>query len=167
MNIQSKKANAKESASSLSDKEKQFIEQYAALLAPRGLSPSAGRVYAYLLLRQAPVSVDQISIDLEMSRVGAWNSVRNLETSEHVSRHSVPGSKRALYSSSKNFGAPLLKQATLLGEMSTLLGDFAENNAVGGVATELQDRASFYLAIQRVMQEEIASLNAGRAREPK
>jgi DNA-binding transcriptional regulator GbsR (MarR family) len=139
--------------SSLREDEQQFIQQVAALLAPRGLSPSQGRVYGYMLLRQGPVSVDQISADLEMSRVGAWNAARNLE----------PGTKRALYAASDNFGTPMLEQAAILGEMGQLLQHCSDNIASGEAAVQLHDRACFYHALQQVMEEKVAELNAQRA----
>jgi len=167
MNIAIKTSNTGEGTTSLREDERQFIQQVAILLAPRGLSPSAGRVYGYLLLKQDPVSVDQIATDLEMSRVGAWNAARNLEGGGHIHRHSVPGSKRALYGASDNFGAPMLEQALVLGEMGNLLQNCSENIATGNIATQLQDRAHFYLSLQDVMKEKVEELNAQRAREQK
>ena len=149
--------------SSLREDEQQFIQQVAALLAPRGLSPSQGRVYGYMLLRQGPVSVDQIAADLEMSRVGAWNAARNLEAGGHILRHREPGTKRALYAASDNFGTPMLEQAAILGEMGHLLQHCSDNIASGEAAVQLHDRACFYHALQQVMEEKVAELNAQRA----
>jgi DNA-binding transcriptional regulator GbsR (MarR family) len=152
-------------SSSLQEDEQQFIQQVATLLAPRGLSPSEGRVYGYMLLRQGPVSVDQIAMDLEMSRVSAWNAARNLEGGGHILRHRVPGSKRGLYAASDNFGTPMLEQAAILGEMGQLLQHCSDNIASGKEAVQLHERADFYHAIQQVMEEKVAEINAQRANQ--
>lgn len=162
MNILPKTADVNDSCAPLTQDEWKFIRQFASLLAPRGLSPSAGLVYAYLVLRQKPVSVDQIANDLEMSRVGAWNSARSLETFEHVTRYGVSGSKRVLYASSNNFGAPLLKQAALLGEVGELLQHCVANFASAEAAPELQERANFYFSMKDALEKAIVSFNASR-----
>ncbi len=149
-------------SSSLSDAEQQFIQQISLLLAPRGLSPSTGRVYGYMLLRQGPVGVDQIATDLEMSRVGAWSAARNLEAAGHIVRQGVPGSKRALYRTSDNFGAPMLEMAAVLGQMGELLEYGSNKLASGDEALQLKARADYYRAIQDTMNDKIATLNAQR-----
>ena len=159
MNISSKNSDSDESTSSLSNDERQFIESFAVLLADRGMSPSAGRVYGYLLLGQGPRSVDQIAADMEMSRVGAWNSAKSLEAYGHVRRFGSQGSKRSLYAASDDFGAPLLRQAALLGEIGQLLQGGSQNLTSGKVAEALQGRADFYLSMQRSMEEKICELN--------
>lgn len=147
---------------SLTEDEQYFIGQVSQLLAQRGLSPSAGRVYGYLLLRQAPVSVDQIAVDLELSRVGAWNAARNLEGGGHILRQTVPGSKRALYKASDNFGAPMLAMAQVLGQMGDLLEHGSVRLVSGNEAVQLKERADFYHAVEGLMKEKIATLNAQR-----
>jgi len=146
----------------LSSEEKNFIQEVAALLAPRGLASSTGRVYGYLLLRQGPVSLDQIAEDLEMSKVSAWKAARGLETSDHVRRYGVPGSKRAMYAASENFGAPFMEQAAVLGTMGELLQKCASSIATGAVASKIEERAHFYQSIRRVMEEKIDELNSER-----
>ena len=106
-------------------------------------------------------------MDLEISRVGAWNAARNLEGGGHILRHRVPGSKRALYAASDNFGTPMLEQAAILGEMGQLLQHCSENIASGKEAVQLHDRAYFYHALQQVMEEKVAELNAQRASQQK
>lgn len=163
MNISSQDLDHSESASSLTSDERQFIESFAVLLADRGMSPSAGRVYGYLLLRQGPLSIDQIASDLEMSRVGAWNSAKSLEAYGHVRRFGTQGSKRSLYASSDDFGAPLLRQAALLGDIGLLLQSGSKNLVSGKAAEELQGRADFYLSIQQAMEAKVTELNRLRS----
>lgn len=150
----------------LSGDEQKFIEEHAALLYARGMPYSAGRVYGYLLLRQTPVSLDDIAEALTISRVGAWNAARRLETFGHVQRHGSPGSKRALYSPSDNFAAPLLGQTSLLQDIATLLEQCARQGAAPEAAPHLQARADFYRSVADVMMEKIRELQeAARARQ--
>lgn len=140
-----------------------FIQEFSALLAPWGLPPSAGRVYGYLLLQQEPVSLDQIAVDLNISKAGTWSVAREMESFGHIRRYSVPGSKRALFAPSDNFALPIAKQASLLGEMGTLLYRCASTVATEGAASQLEERAQFYQAVQQAMIDKISELNAQRA----
>ena len=142
----------------------QFVEQFAALLAPWGLPPAAGRVYGYLILKQQPVSVDDIAADLSMSRVGAWNSAKSLESFGHVRRSGVTGSKKALYSPSDNFAEPLLKEAALMGSLGSLLQTCASDVATADAAPAIRERATFYSALCEQMQTIIEQLNQQRGR---
>jgi DNA-binding transcriptional regulator GbsR (MarR family) len=143
---------------SLRDDELKFIEEHAALLFARGMPYSSGRVYGYLLLRQTPVSLDEIAEALAISRVGAWNAARRLETFGHVQRHGSPGSKRALYSPSDNFATPLLGQTSLLQDMAALLEQCAQQSATPTASPHLQARADFYRSVADVMMEKIKEL---------
>lgn len=140
----------------------EFVQAFAALLEPWGLPPSAGRVYGYLLLVQEPVSVDQIADALAMSRVGAWNAAKSLETFGHVRRFTVAGSKRAYYRPSGDFSEPLLKQAALIGSIAELLDNCANHIAAAPAVAPLQQRAAFYAALAGSMQATIEALNRAR-----
>lgn len=163
MNIDKDSAPAADAeTSALSDAEQEFIATFAALLEPWGLPPSAGRVFACLLLHQQPVSVDQLARDLDMSRVGAWNAAKSLERFGHVRRFSVAGSKRALYAPSNDFSEPLLQQAKLIDSMGLLLQGGAESIARGEAVSALAERASFYRSLAATMNAAIATLNRQR-----
>lgn len=149
----------------LRDDEKRFIDDIAALMAPWGFAPSVGRVYAYLILRQARVSIDEIASALHMSRAGAWNAARHLETFEHVKRFGSIGSKRALYAISDNYSSPMREQTKLLGELGRLLQDCAANVASKEAAGGLAERAGFLLALRSAMDAVIEELTANRSRE--
>ncbi len=148
----------------LRDDEQRFIQEIASLLAPRGLPPTAGRLYGYLLLSPAPVSLDQIAADLEMSKGGAWNAARMLERCGTARRYGQPGSKRALYGPPDDFTAPLSEQSALFGAIGTLLQTGAATVASDDVATRLKAMSQFYLSMRRTMDTTIAELNATRAR---
>lgn len=142
----------------------EFVQAFAALLEPWGLPPSAGRVFGYLLLIQHPVSVDQIAVALDMSRVGAWNAAKSLERFGHVRRFTVAGSKRAYYQPSSDFSEPLLKQAALISTIGGLLENCAESIAAEDAVLALQQRASFYSSLAQDMEATIRALNNARQR---
>ena len=132
-----------------------FIDQFANLLSPWGLPMSSGRVNAYLLLKSEPVSVNQIAVDLQMSKVSAWKAARSLAEFGHVRRYGEPGSKRALYGPSEDFASPFRKQAQLL----ETLGDTFRETAAASQSTEtaqlLVEMAQFYASLRRAMETAI------------
>lgn len=148
----------------LGEQERRFIDEIAALLAPRGMPISAGRIYGYVLLNEAPVSLEQIAEHLGMSRGGAWNAAKTLERCGQVRRYGERGSKRALYGPTENYDAAMLEQSALLGAMGALMAESAAVTASGRVAGRLKDMARFYLAMRETIEAGIRELNAGRAR---
>lgn len=152
-------------AHALSDEERSFIQEVAAVFAPWGMPRSAGRLYGYLLLKQAPISLDQIATDLEMSKGGAWNAARLLERFGNARSYSEPGSKRILYGPSDTFGAPLLEQASMMGALGNLLQDGASTLATGGAAARLAEMGRFYLSLRQTIETAIRELNTSRSGE--
>ena len=148
----------------LQENEKRFITETASLLATWGLPPSAGRFLAYLLLQKAPVGLDQIAAHLELSKAGAWNAGRVLETYGHVRRYGTVGSKRALYAVSDNFAAPAVAQASLIEEFEKLLRNCAATVATGEVADQLQARAQFLLMLRNSMTAAIEEWKSNKSR---
>jgi hypothetical protein len=146
----------------LRDVEQKFVQEFASMLAPWGLPPSAGHVFGYLLLKQTPVSLDQIAADLAISKAGSWNAARLLLGFGHIRRYGVPGSKRALYAPSDNFAAPLLEQAALLGGLAGVLQRCASTVAKGQAATRLRERARFYVSMRDTLVAAIEELKAHR-----
>ena len=60
----------------LTQAELQFIRDVASVFVPMGMPASVARVYGYLLLKQIPVSLEQIGTDLSLSKGAAWNAAR-------------------------------------------------------------------------------------------
>lgn len=149
----------------LGDDERRFMDEFAALLAVRGMPLSSGRLYGYLLLQQAPVGLDQIGADLELSKGGAWNAAKVLERCGHVRRYGEPGSKRLLYAATDNYSAPLLEQCALLGQVGALLQSATGTIAKARAGTRLAEMSEFYFSIKRMMEDAIRDLDALRARK--
>lgn len=153
-------------SSGLRDDERKFVEDFASLLAPWGLPISQGRIYGYVLMNAAPVSLDQIAADLEMSKGGAWNAAKLLERFGHIRRYGETGTKRVFYGPSDNYAAILLAQSALLGDVGKLLQGCATNVAAAGAVDRLTRMADFHLSMRRSMDAAIHELTTDRPGEP-
>jgi DNA-binding transcriptional regulator GbsR (MarR family) len=62
----------------MNKQQQRFIEDMGQLMVGWGLSRTTGRVYAYLLLRSAPASLDDLAADLGVAKSGASVATRQL-----------------------------------------------------------------------------------------
>jgi predicted transcriptional regulator len=129
-----------------------FIEDMTNLLMPWGVPQTAARLYGYLLLRATPASLDQITVDLELSKSSASVAARLLEKYTLVRRHGERGSKRALYAASENYEGILSEQKRLLRAMADLLKSGARTAATGAAQKRLEVMAEFYLVTYEAME---------------
>ena len=58
--------------------QQRFVEDMGQLMVGWGLPRTTGRVYAYLLLRPTPATLDQIATDLDVAKSGASVASRQL-----------------------------------------------------------------------------------------
>jgi hypothetical protein len=144
----------------LASAELQFVQDVASVFAPMGMPSSVGRVYGYLLLKQSPVSLDQIACDLSLSKGATWSAARVLERYGQAQRYSEPGGKRAMYAPSENFGSSFLSLISLLGTFGNVLQNGASAVATGEASTRLAARAKFHLLLRQRMETAIIQLNA-------
>src|SRR5215813_10048923 len=98
--------------------ERRFVEDVARLLLPWGVPPVAARLYGYLLLCPRPVSLDQITNDLGVSKSSASVAARLLESYTLARRHREPGTKRALYAVADDYEVMIRQQSRLLEALS-------------------------------------------------
>src|SRR5580700_10481361 len=103
-----------------------FIEDMARLLVPWGVPPVAARLYGHLLLCPSPVSLDQITQDLGISKSSASVAARLLESYTLVCRHGEPRTKRALYAVADDYKAMIRQQNRLLDALAGQLDAGAE-----------------------------------------
>jgi hypothetical protein len=143
--------------------DRQVIEDLASLLAPWGLPLAQGRVYAYVLLSPAPVGLDQIATDLEMSKAGAWSAATQLERFGHIKRHGTPGSKRARYGPSEDLSAVMAAHNAMLGSLGQIFERSAVTAASGAVAARMQELADLYLTVWRTVDDAIREVKAKHA----
>jgi DNA-binding MarR family transcriptional regulator len=113
-----------------------FIEDLAGLLIAWNMSGATARLFGYLLIRNDPASLDEIAVDLEISKTTACVAAKDLERQGNARRLRERGTKRILYVIGDDPGAPLHKQIALLTMMAGLIGERADGVATG----EARDR---------------------------
>jgi DNA-binding transcriptional regulator GbsR (MarR family) len=136
----------------LTGSERRFVDDLARLLTPWGVPQTAARLYGYLLLCPAPVSLDQISADLQVSKSSASVAARLLEMYTMARRHGQRGSRRVLYEASDNYEGMLTAQNRMLQEGASLLKRGARDVATGRVRDRLEEMAAFYLVTLEAME---------------
>ena len=77
--------------------ERTFVENMGRHMMGYGLARTTGRVYAYLLLRPEPATLDDIAKDLEVAKSGASVSARQLVGFGMARAHGVRGSRLLRY----------------------------------------------------------------------
>jgi ribonuclease D len=136
------------------DKEAQrFVEDLARLLMPWGVPPVAARLYGYLLLCPRPVSLDQITEDLGISKSSASVAARLLESYTLSRRHREPGTKRALYAVADDYEAMIRQQNNLLGALTEQLNTGTGIVASKEVNVRLEEMAEFYRVMRGAMKD--------------
>jgi hypothetical protein len=136
-----------------------FIEDLAKMLAPWGLPQAEARLYAYLMLKIEPVSLDLICEELGVAKSSASVAARALERYLLVRRYRVKGSKRVLYGVSDNFAGRVAEQGDLMGRLGRFLQDRTAAVAKGDAALRLRALGEFYASISRAMQDCIRQLH--------
>ncbi len=132
---------------------REFIDEYASLLSPWGVPAAAGRLYAYLLLSNEPVSLEQIAADLDMSKAGAWNTARFLEQSGNLRRSTERGSKRVFFRLINDIAPCMLDQIRAFGEMGRLVAAMMPEVAEAKTQERLARMAKFCFSVGQLMSE--------------
>jgi len=76
---------------------RRFMDDVGHLYAHYGLSVTFGRAFALLLLREDPISLDDLAAELEVSKSAVSVAARDLERAGVARRLTSPGSRRVLY----------------------------------------------------------------------
>lgn len=150
---------------SLSSSQQRFVEDVAARLTPWGMQPSLARLYGYLLLSPEPVDLDAIALDLDMAKSSASVAARLLEQYGLASLHKEKGSKRVRYGASDRYSGFLIAQASLLGDLGSLVQDRADAVAEGRVLRRLRNLSSFFLKMEATIRGRIEELTEEAIRE--
>jgi DNA-binding transcriptional regulator GbsR (MarR family) len=146
---------------SLRATERRFIEDVARLLVPWGVPQTAARLYGYLLLCPEPVSLDRITVDLEVSKSSASVAARLLQMYTLVRRGGERGSRRVLYEASDNYEGMLTAQNRTLLAGAELLKAGARGAASDAARARLEEMAEFYAVTLEAME---SALSRWRAR---
>jgi hypothetical protein len=133
--------------------ERRFMEDVARLLTPWGVPPVAARLYGYLLLCPRPVSLDEITEGLEISKSSASVAARLLESYTLARRHSEAGTKRALYAVADDYEAMVRQQNRLLDALAEQLNAGAGIAASRTVSARLGEMADFYRVMRGAMED--------------
>lgn len=128
-----------------------FIEEVAALLGIWGVPQTPGRLFAHLLLKQRPASLDQIADELDVGKTTASDAAKLMERYGFLRRFGTPGSKRALYGPSDDFTAFYLKQASYLLRMGKVMDAQADNDPALPSAQRLRAMAEYYSRLGKAM----------------
>lgn len=143
------------SNSTLSISQQRFIENLSAQLMTWSMPSNAARLYGYLQIMSDPVSLDDISRDLEISKSNACSAAKILESHGNARRLGERGTKRVLYVAGEDPGAPLRKQTETLQRMAELIAG-RDGTVATGIAQERLDRLSaFHRELQIAMESVI------------
>jgi DNA-binding transcriptional regulator GbsR (MarR family) len=84
-------------ADRLTEAQRRFVEDLGHLYSRYGIGVTFGRVFGLLLLKDDPLSLDEIAAQLEVSKSAISVATRDLERVGVVRRLSQAGSRRVLY----------------------------------------------------------------------
>lgn len=146
----------------LSPQDEAFLDAMAMLMAPWGWPRPVGRIYAYLLLREEPATLDEIAADLGMSKSNASVAARTLEHCGNARRQGEPGSRRIYYSVPGEFSGPFVEKAALLDRQVRLFSGQRERDIPDAVADRFERISQFYTAMRTAIEGVIAD-QAGSA----
>ena len=145
----------------LTPSQQAFIDAFANMLLSWGMTIGPARLYGYLLLVQAPVSLDEFTEVLGISKSAASTAARELESMGIAHRITDRGSKRIRYEVSKDPGIALRSHADLLGKMADLISANCDAIVSGTARQRLTDLASFHRNLKQAMEEVIDQHHSG------
>jgi predicted transcriptional regulator len=145
-----------------SEDKRRFIEDVARLLTPWGVPPTAARLYGYLLLCPRPVSLDEITEGLDISKSSASVAARLLESYTLIVRHGETGTKRSLYAVADDYEAMIRQQNRLLEAMAGQFNAGAGIAASKTVSERLTEMADFYRMMRDAMEDAMRRWKRGR-----
>lgn len=136
----------------LSAADRRFIEEVARLLAAWGVPQTAARIYGRLLLSSEPISLEDLTADVEVSKSSASVAARTLEKYRMVRRHGVRGSRRVLYAVSDNYDGILVEHNRMLDALAELLRSGARAGSSRKARDRLKEMAEFYLVTRDALE---------------
>lgn len=149
----------------LSEKDEAFLDAMAMLMAPWGWPRPVGRIYAYLLLREDPATLDEIAADLGMSKSNASVAARTLEHCGNARRQGESGSRRIYYSVPTDFSGPFVAKAELLDRQVRLFDGELGRAVPPAVADRFERISAFYTRMREAIEYVVADQTgtAGRS----
>jgi hypothetical protein len=151
-----------ESNSSFGVRKQDFVDSLASILAPCNIPATAARLWGYLLLSAEPMSLDQISADLNMSKSSACTAAQLLERLRSAKRHTERGSNRVLYGPSDNYAGPLSEQSALMDALGKQLQDRGVKAASGPALKRMRTMAKFFFAMRDALNQVAAEFEVNK-----
>ncbi|VIO72400.1 HTH-type transcriptional repressor OpcR [Bradyrhizobium ivorense] len=142
--------------------ERSFIADMARVLTPWGVPPAAAQLYGYLLLCPRPVSLDEITDSLGISKSSASVAARLLESYTLARRHRESGTKRALYAVAEDYETMIQQQNRLLDAMADQFNTGRAITASKEVRARLGEMADFYRIMRSAMDDAIGRWKRNR-----
>lgn len=144
----------------LSPERERFIEDFAALLTPWGMPLHAARLYAYIMLKNEPVGLDEIGADLRLSKSKACVAGQLLEETGNARRTKLRGSKRVYYEAPDDYSGPIIGQSRLLETVARLLRERGPTVASGAAAKRLKAITHYYRTMSAAMDDVIEKFSS-------
>jgi len=129
--------------------QRHFVDDMGQQMVSWGLARTTGRIYAYLLLQSAPVSLDQIARDLQVAKSGASVSTRHLMGYGLARSSGEVGTRRLRYAANYDL-------ETVLAARTKQLQDFIDRLQEGTAAATAAEP-------KRQMRHMTAALEAAMA----
>lgn len=129
---------------------RRFMDEMVTLMEPWGWSRTIARVFAYLLVRERPATLDEIAADLGIAKSNASMATRELVDYGNAVRLRQPGTKQLLFDAPSAQTGPFARRSEMLIHMANLLD--AQRKGMGRAAVQRLGRQAEFL---RAMGEAI------------
>ena len=129
----------KQNMQNLTDEQHQFVEDMGQTMVGWGLPRSTGRVYAYLLLRDEPASLDEIAGDLGVGKSGVSVATRQLVQFGMARVDGERGSRRLRFEALHTLEGIFAARQSLLIELMARLRQGVEVSADGPSRERLEE----------------------------
>ena len=143
--------------------EREFVEAMGRHFEVEGVPRIGGRMFAFLLLRETPCSLDDLVEELAISKASASTNARLLEQWALIRRTSIPGDRRDYYTADPDQTRTLEFRLARVREYGDLLRVGAGAATSPVIARRLDSLARFHVEAIDALEPLLAKW---RAREP-
>jgi hypothetical protein len=126
------------------------MDEMVQLMEPWGWSRTVARVFAYLLVRESPATLDEIADDLGIAKSNASMATRELVDYGNAVRLRQPGTKQLLFDAPSAQTGPFAQRSAMLLNMAGLLEEQRD-----GMAEAARQRLARQADFLRAMGEAI------------
>jgi DNA-binding transcriptional regulator GbsR (MarR family) len=146
----------------MDEEQHRFIEDMGQDMAGWGLSRTAGRIYAWLLLRSEPATLDEIVAELGVAKSGASVAARGLVAIGLARSIGQRGSRRLLYEALREPDALITARSASVVQFLNRL-DQGVCAAPEGVARDrLQEMAAMLHDLEEAIQQSLRRIRERR-----